>query len=142
TGTHPTPWSPAERPCSRSTSWRAIAASYRSSRRKTTPRPSPPKLDPARSGSCRCRHDRPSTGTPPLGSVAGRPPRASTGRPAHLAASGHAASRADHGNHRSRGVLVSVVALGSVRGAPGVTTTALLLASCLDGALLVEADLS
>jgi hypothetical protein len=37
---------------------------------------------------------------------------------------------------------VTVVALGSVRGAPGVTTAALLLASCLDGAQLVEADLS
>jgi hypothetical protein len=34
---------------------------------------------------------------------------------------------------------VTVVALGSVRGAPGVTTAALLLASCLDGTL-VEAD--
>jgi MinD-like ATPase involved in chromosome partitioning or flagellar assembly len=37
---------------------------------------------------------------------------------------------------------MTVVAVASVRGAPGVTTTALLLASCLDGALLVEADLS
>jgi hypothetical protein len=37
---------------------------------------------------------------------------------------------------------MTVVALASVRGAPGVTTTALLLASCLEGALLVEADLS
>jgi MinD-like ATPase involved in chromosome partitioning or flagellar assembly len=37
---------------------------------------------------------------------------------------------------------MTVVAVASVRGAPGVTTTALLLASCLDGPLLVEADLS
>lgn len=35
---------------------------------------------------------------------------------------------------------MTLVAVGSVRGAPGVTTTALLLASCLDGAVLVEAD--
>lgn len=35
-----------------------------------------------------------------------------------------------------------LVALCSVRGAPGVTTTSLLLASALGGAVLVEADLS
>jgi MinD-like ATPase involved in chromosome partitioning or flagellar assembly len=35
---------------------------------------------------------------------------------------------------------VTVVAIGSVRGAPGVTTAALLLASCLERAVLVEAD--
>lgn len=36
---------------------------------------------------------------------------------------------------------MSVVVVGSVRGSPGVTTTALLLASCLDGGVMVEADL-
>jgi hypothetical protein len=37
---------------------------------------------------------------------------------------------------------VSLVLVGSVRGAPGVTTTSLLLAGCLDGAVLAEADLA
>jgi MinD-like ATPase involved in chromosome partitioning or flagellar assembly len=37
---------------------------------------------------------------------------------------------------------VRTVALCSARGAPGVTTTALLLAARLDGAVLVEADLT
>lgn len=37
---------------------------------------------------------------------------------------------------------MSAIALTSVRGAPGVTTTSLLLASVLDGAPVVEADLS
>lgn len=37
---------------------------------------------------------------------------------------------------------MTTVALLSVRGSPGVTTTSLLLASVLDGAPLVEADLS
>jgi hypothetical protein len=36
---------------------------------------------------------------------------------------------------------MTTVALTSVRGAPGVTTTSLLLASVLEGAVLVEADL-
>lgn len=37
---------------------------------------------------------------------------------------------------------MTTVALTSVRGAPGVTTTSLLLASVLEGAVLVEADLN
>ena len=37
---------------------------------------------------------------------------------------------------------MTTVALTSVRGAPGVTTTSLLLASVLEGAVLVEADLT
>jgi hypothetical protein len=37
---------------------------------------------------------------------------------------------------------VSLVLVGSVRGAPGVTTTSLLLAGCLNGAVLAEADLA
>lgn len=37
---------------------------------------------------------------------------------------------------------MSVVAVGSVRGAPGVTTTSLLLAAALEGGVLVEADLN
>lgn len=37
---------------------------------------------------------------------------------------------------------MTTIALTSMRGAPGVTATSLLLASALDGALLVEADLS
>jgi hypothetical protein len=36
---------------------------------------------------------------------------------------------------------MTIVAFGSVRGAPGVTTTAQLVAAGLDGAVLVEADL-
>lgn len=36
---------------------------------------------------------------------------------------------------------MTVFVVGSVRGSPGVTTTALLLASCLDGGAMVEADL-
>lgn len=37
---------------------------------------------------------------------------------------------------------MTTIALGSIRGAPGVTTTALLLASRLAGSVLVEADLA
>lgn len=37
---------------------------------------------------------------------------------------------------------MSLVLVSSVRGAPGVTTTCLLLAGCLDGAVLAEADLA
>jgi len=37
---------------------------------------------------------------------------------------------------------MTVVTLGSVRGAPGVTTTALLLAGAVEGAVLVDADLA
>ena len=37
---------------------------------------------------------------------------------------------------------MTTVALTSVRGAPGVTTTSLLLASVLKGSVLVEADLT
>ena len=37
---------------------------------------------------------------------------------------------------------MTIVTLGSVRGAPGVTTTALLLAGAIEGAVLVEADLA
>jgi hypothetical protein len=37
---------------------------------------------------------------------------------------------------------MTIVAFGSVRGAPGVTTTAHLVAGGLDGAVLVEADLA
>lgn len=37
---------------------------------------------------------------------------------------------------------MSIVVLGSLRGAPGVTTTALLVAGSRDGSLLVEADLA
>jgi cellulose biosynthesis protein BcsQ len=36
---------------------------------------------------------------------------------------------------------MTVLVIGSVRGAPGVTTTALLLAGCLDGGVVAEADL-
>lgn len=37
---------------------------------------------------------------------------------------------------------MTVIALGSVRGAPGVTTSAMLLAAAMDDAVVVEADLN
>jgi hypothetical protein len=37
---------------------------------------------------------------------------------------------------------MTVIALGSVRGAPGVTTAAMLLAAAIDDAIVVEADLN